>query len=79
MDNAHVAWKRLSTAQKILMVIVSILALTIGIIVENGLLMIFIGVIHSIFNNVPALGFKQVFILNVAMTFILRVLKAGLK
>ena len=57
-------YDELSSPAKAAFVALAIFLTSLFLLIENWLLMIFIGTLHSVFNFIPALGFWTVFWFN---------------
>ena len=65
-----VSFKDLSTADKVTIIPFVIAIIAIITFIENWVLMIFIGSLHSLIDVVPALGFWAIFWINAALSVI---------
>lgn len=72
MDSRKEMFNKLSKPEKIAVVVIAFTLSVFFTFLENWLIMIAIGSIHSIFNSVPAVGFWTVFWANIIITFIIR-------
>ena len=73
--NIQPSYDTLSTASKFAFVTLAISFWAAILFVENWLLMIFIGTLHSVFNSIPAAGFWTVLWFNVLVGIIINVIR----
>jgi hypothetical protein len=76
-NNKTTPYYELATITKVVFMTVTFLITAILLFIENWLLMIFIGTLHSVFDFIPALGFWTVFWFNLLIGIILGVFKRG--
>ena len=75
--NTETSYDTLSTASKFAFLSIAIFFWAAILFVENWLLMIFIGTLHSVFNFIPALGFWTVFWFNLLLGTVIGFAKKG--
>jgi len=73
--NIQPSYEKLSTASKFAFLAVAISFWAAILFVENWLLMIFIGTLHSAFNFIPALGFWTVLFFNLLVGIAINVIR----
>jgi hypothetical protein len=73
--NIQPSYDTLSTASKFAFVTLAISFWAAILFVENWLLMIFIGTLHSVFNFIPALGFWTILWFNFLVGIIINVVR----
>lgn len=74
MDNSY---DKLSTASKFAFIAVAMFFWAALLFVENWMLMIFIGTLHSIFISIPAAGFWAVLWFNIIIGILINIIKKG--
>jgi hypothetical protein len=72
-------YDELSSPAKAAFVALAIFLTSLFLFVENWLLMIFIGTLHSVFNFIPALGFWTVFWFNLFIGIIFNIIRQNIK
>ena len=77
MNNKETPYYELATITKVVFMTVTFLTTAILLFIENWLLMIFIGTLHSVFDFIPALGFWTVFWFNLLLGIVFGVFKRG--
>jgi hypothetical protein len=77
MNNKETPYYELATITKVVFMTVTFLTTAILLFIENWLLMIFIGTLHSVFDFIPALGFWIVFWFNLLLGIVFGVFKRG--
>jgi hypothetical protein len=75
MNNKETPYYELATITKVVFMTATFLITAILLFVENWLLMIFIGTLHSVFDFIPALGFWTVFWFNLLLGIIFGFIK----
>jgi hypothetical protein len=73
--NIQPSYDTLSTASKFAFLSIAIFFWSAILFVENWLLMIFIGTLHSVFNFIPALGFWTVFWFNILAGIVINIIR----
>ena len=74
----EMSYDKLSTASKFAFITVAVFFWAALLFIENWLLMIFIGTLHSIFSSIPAAGFWTVLWFNILIGIIINVIKKRL-
>jgi hypothetical protein len=77
--NIQPSYEKLSTASKFAFLAVAIFFWAAILFVENWIIMIFLGTLHSVFNFIPALGFWTVFWFNLLIGIIINIVKKSSK
>lgn len=77
--NTEQSYDELGTASKFGFLTVAFCLWAMFLFVENWLLMIFIGTLHSVFSSIPAAGFWTVLWFNILLGIIFNVVKRNLK
>ena len=67
-------YDELAPTAKAAFVALAILLTSLFLLIENWLLMIFIGTLHSVFNFIPALGFWTIFWFNLLIGIAIKML-----
>lgn len=76
MNNSYdMSYDKLSTAAKFAFITVAISFWAAILFIENWLLMIFIGTLHSIFISIPAAGFWTVLWFNLLIGTIINIIR----
>ena len=79
MNNSYdTSYDKLSTASKFAFISVAIFFWAAILFIENWLLMIFIGTLHSIFSSIPAAGFWTVLWFNLLVGTIINITKKNM-
>jgi hypothetical protein len=77
--NTEPSYEKLSTASKFAFLAVALSFWAAILFIENWLLMIFIGTLHSIFSSIPAAGFWTVLWFNILVGIIINIVKKSSK
>jgi hypothetical protein len=72
-ENKTDQYDELSSPAKAAFVALAIFLTSLFLLIENWLLMIFIGTLHSVFNFIPALGFWTVFWFNLLIGIVISI------
>jgi hypothetical protein len=72
-------YDELAPTAKAAFVAIAILLTSLFLLIENWLLMIFIGTLHSVFNFIPALGFWAVFWINLLIGIVFNIIRQNIK
>jgi hypothetical protein len=72
-------YDELAPTAKAAFVALAILLTSLFLLIENWLLMIFIGTLHSVFNFIPALGFWAVFWINLLIGIVFNIIRQNIK
>jgi hypothetical protein len=72
-------YDELAPTAKAAFVALAILLTSLFLLIENWLLMIFIGTLHSVFNFIPALGFWAVFWFNLLIGIVFNIIRQNIK
>lgn len=72
------SYEKLTTASKIGFFIVAFSFCAAILFIENWILMIFIGTLHSVFNSIPAAGFWTVLWFNLLLGTLINVIKKAM-
>lgn len=76
--NKTTPYYELATITKVVFMTVAFFITAVLLFVENWLLMIFIGTLHSVFTFIPALGFWTVFWFNLLLGIIFGFIKKAM-
>lgn len=77
--NIQPSYEKLSTASKFAFIAVALFFWATILFVENWILMIFIGTLHSIFSSIPAAGFWTVLWFNILVGIAINIIKKAMR
>ena len=72
-------YDELASTAKAAFIALAIFLTSLFLLIENWLLMIFIGTLHSVFNFIPALGFWSVFWINLLIGIVFNIIRQNIK
>jgi len=78
-DQMHPSYEKSTPTSRIGFFVVALLFWAAILFIENWLLMIFIGTLHSSFNSIPALGFWTVLWFNILLGIVFNVIRQTVK
>ena len=77
--NIQPSYEKLSTASKFAFLAVAISFWAAILFVENWMIMIFLGTLHSVFSSIPAAGFWTVLWFNILIGIVINVIRKNIK